>query len=710
MKGKKNNNNLKSFFSPLKDPCASSDSSVIDLHQKTNLASPTPQAPALVPQPPSSSFLPPFPALLLPNLYQYNKFPDMRILSWNINSVHNDEKLNLCHRMAASCHPLFILLQETHAASEKDLDHLKNCLRKYLWFKDPFLEQKQGLAIGVRRMEGLHNIEPYPIESSESGLFGLRIKIFNTEYAVMNVYHHCNLKLPFMQDQIRKFFSKDGLNVLGGDFNWDLNEPPFKELTESSESWNLSRLGWSEPTHFQERCINHVFIPSNAPSERIFVNAIPSGFKDHAMIIGGTSIKEWKLKSNKKRIPEYLIKDPKFINALINEVGNYVEGDPVSCLIKLKEKAWELVPLWKDKEKEAHLFKELWKLQTIIKCLAKTRILRKTSAIHSFSSLELELLHTAAIGWNGSQDDKKWRIKAIPKMIKAGMDQTAVLEQQLRIFVDEHPSRLGRKSSPHVKGVIVDGVISHDDNVVKKAIKDFWESLLSTERPYNKDSLDELIADHHPHFPPVERHDVDRKKVDKLLQRTNNTSTGPNGIPFSLYKATQEKYFNMWVELIQQAGEMMEFPPFFGESQLCLIPKVKNIPCPDQFRPISVTNSDYRIVMRYWAKWLMEITSGVISKEQHAMFKGRSIDEAVETVYDSFYEALAEGKDVTLLQTDFCKAYDYVNHDALLHILKGLNTPLQAIYVVEKVLQESVTWLPNIGGSKRGGNNESIQS
>ena len=38
----------------------------------------------------------------------------------------------------------------------------------------------------------------------------------------------------------------------------------------------------------------------------------------------------------------------------------------------------------------------------------------------------------------------------------------------------------------------------------------------------------------------------------------------------------------MWVELIQQAGEIMEFPPSFGESQLCLISKVKNIPHPDQ--------------------------------------------------------------------------------------------------------------------------------
>ena len=111
-----------------------------------------------------------------------------------------------------------------------------------------------------------------------------------------------------------------------------------------------------------------------------------------------------------------------------------------------------IVPLWKDKGKEAHLFKELWKLQTIIKRLAKTRILRKNLSVHSFSSLELELLHTAAIGWNGSRDNKKWRIKAIPRMIKAGNARIVVLEQQLGIFVDEHPSRPGRKSSPHIKG------------------------------------------------------------------------------------------------------------------------------------------------------------------------------------------------------------------------------------------------------------------
>ena len=39
--------------------------------------------------------------------------------------------------------------------------------------------------------------------------------------------------------------------------------------------------------------------------------------------------------------------------------------------------------------------------------------------------------------------------------------------------MNEHPLHPGCKSSPCVKDVIVDGVISCDNNVVKKAIKDF---------------------------------------------------------------------------------------------------------------------------------------------------------------------------------------------------------------------------------------------
>ena len=92
------------------------------------------------------------------------------------------------------------------------------------------------------------------------------------------------------------------------------------------------------------------------------------------------------------------------------------------------------------------------------------------------------------------------------------------------------------------------------------------------------------------------------------------------------------------------------------------------------------------------------------------MFKEKSIDAAVETIYDAFYEALADEQNITLFQTDFCKTYDYVNWNALIHILKRLKAPSQAIFMIEKVLHPSKTWLSSIGGKPGSSPADSITS
>ena len=82
----------------------------------------------------------------------------------------------------------------------------------------------------------------------------------------------------------------------------------------------------------------------------------------------------------------------------------------------------------------------------------------------------------------------------------------------------------------------------------------------------------------------------------------------------------------------------------------------------------------------------MESAREVISPEQNAMFARKSIDNAVKSIHDGFMEVVAEDKNMTILQTDFCKAYDYVNHKALIELLIGLNASPQALKVVFKVL------------------------
>ena len=109
------------------------------------------------------------------------------------------------------------------------------------------------------------------------------------------------------------------------------------------------------------------------------------------------------------------------------------------CLDKMKSEAWRLTALWKDKHKKAHLFKKLWKLQTLVKKLRTTQILKKDSPAHPFTSLEAKLIEAAAENWNNLLKEQKWRLKIIPQMIKVGLSQISSLEQQLGVFLNNHP-------------------------------------------------------------------------------------------------------------------------------------------------------------------------------------------------------------------------------------------------------------------------------
>jgi hypothetical protein len=141
--------------------------------------------------------------------------------------------------------------------------------------------------------------------------------------------------------------------------------------------------------------------------------------------------------------------------------------------------------------------------------------------------------------------------------------------------------------------------------------------------------------------------------------------------------------------LIQRVGEEEDWEDMFCEVQLCLLPKVEGIPRAEQFWPISITNSDYRIIMRYWTKWFADIAGEVLSAEQHVMFKERLIDEAVEVIHNWIMASVVGGESIGMLQTDFKKAYNFVNQEALVMVIEKLGSPRQAINVTKKVMMET---------------------
>ena len=138
-----------------------------------------------------------------------------------MKGIQNFKKLRTLQKMAESCQPLFILIQESHSDFECDLDLIRNQLRKYIWLRDNSSGKRRGLLIGVRRMEGVKEISPCFFDQTMSGLFGVHVTIGSTNYSVLNIYHHPDLKVATILQEATHFFSQNprSINIFGGDFN-----------------------------------------------------------------------------------------------------------------------------------------------------------------------------------------------------------------------------------------------------------------------------------------------------------------------------------------------------------------------------------------------------------------------------------------------------------------------------------------------------------
>ena len=104
----------------------------------------------------------------------------------------------------------------------------------------------------------------------------------------------------------------------------------------------------------------------------------------------------------------------------------------------------------------------------------------------------------------------------------------------------------------------------------------------------------------------------------------------------------------------------------------------------------------------------MNKKGGYISEFQNVMFPSHCINAAVEKIHNSFVEAILEGEETSLLQTDFCKTYNFINHQALMIILKELRTLKQIQNLIKKILEPAQVWLLAIGKKGHKGKPECI--
>jgi hypothetical protein len=170
-----------------------------------------------------------------------------------------------------------------------------------------------------------------------------------------------------------------------------------------------------------------------------------------------------------------------------------------------------------------------------------------------------------------------------------------------------------------------------------------------------------------------------------------NKAPGPDGMTGLFYKAYWLIVKLSVISSVQsffRGGYMLKE---FNHTNIALIPKVDNPSLVHHFRPISLTNFNYKIISKILANRFKPLLHKIIFPTQSAFLKGRSIQDnsiIAHEVFHSMKQKKGNGGQM-VLKLDMEKAFDSMEWNFLLKILSLLGFHATWIHWIRQCITTS---------------------
>ena len=151
----------------------------------------------------------------------------------------------------------------------------------------------------------------------------------------------------------------------------------------------------------------------------------------------------------------------------------------------------------------------------------------------------------------------------------------------------------------------------------------------------------------------------------------NNKSPGPDGLPIEFYKSFWPDIGDWVYRSFLLAFEQGELCDSQKQGVITLIPKKdKDLTDLKSWRPLSILNSDYKIIAKVLSNRLKSVLSEIINPDQVGYMKDRLCGENTRLISDVIEYCRIKNLPSIILLADFEKAFDTVKWSFLSQTLR----------------------------------------
>ena len=195
---------------------------------------------------------------------------------------------------------------------------------------------------------------------------------------------------------------------------------------------------------------------------------------------------------------------------------------------------------------------------------------------------------------------------------------------------------------------------------------------------------------------------ITEEDVEEALQNSQNLkSPGMNGITYELWKHIHQEYkknpekFNIIKLMTEYFNDIQKYgiseTSDFSIGWMCPIYKKNDRNEIENYRPITIVNTDYKILTKVLALRLAKVAPSLLHKSQAGFVPGWSIAEQTKLIEMMIDYAEVSEQNGLIVALDQEKAYDKIAHDYLWKVLATFEFPEEFIKLIKALYQNAET-------------------